>query len=120
MLMNDSNFFIMLVNTPWVGPALTPIQESDIKTNRGVHCDSVEYVFKYSRCLNDKADNQNDFPLCDILETGKHLFFSERFIEILRAEGVNTIQYFDCDIVLPSTLAPLGFKIECCGVSQCA
>ena len=56
--------------------------------------------------VDNKAENINEFPPCDIHGPSRTLLFSKRFIDVLISLGVDNIQYFDANV----TYLPTGEK----------
>jgi|GEM_PF-5480116 len=110
--MSDNKFFIMLTDTPWAGPTAKVVKGPDIMVNDGVYLENAKEGYEIHLSVDEKAEDANEFPPCDIHGPGRSLMFSKRFIEILISLGVDNIQYFDADVTYLPTGAKYSYKVS--------
>ncbi len=108
--MEEKNFFIMLVDTPWGGPTIEAISVPDLRANRGRVIGPLKEKYKLKLILTPDTDPE-EFPARDITEKAKFQIFSKKFIGILDQLQVNNIEYFDADVTYEPTGEQLDYKV---------
>jgi len=106
--MNEKNYYLMLIDTPWAGPFAELVKGPDPYVNDGVFINDVTEPFDIKLNVDKKAKEAGEFLPCDIHGPSRTLMFSQQFIDLLAELGVDNIQYLDADV----TYAPTGEKVS--------
>lgn len=105
--MDDKNFYLMLIDTPWGGPTANVIKGPDMFVNEGVFIHDVTETYEITLSVDKQAKDVDAFLPCDIHGPSSTLIFSEQFIDLLTTLGVDNVQYLNAEV----TYAPTGEKV---------
>ena len=105
--MSQKNYYIMLANPPAEGPVANSVKQPSVYTNRGEMIGEIEGEFEFTLDLANGVDARK-FPPLDIEETGQHLLYSKKMIDVFNVCGVENIEYFQATV----TYTPTGEKYD--------
>ncbi|TEW51922.1 imm11 family protein [Psychromonas algicola] len=109
--MNDKNFYLMLIDTPWAGPSVEVVKGPDLSVNDGVFIHDVTEAYEINLLVDKQAKDSNEFLPCDIHGPSRTLMFSDQLVNLLTKLGVDNIQYFDADVTYAPTGEKVGYKV---------
>ncbi len=109
--MQETNYFIMLIDPPWAGPTAELISGSEIETNNGLPLGPQAQPFRIRLVVDPKAPEATLFPPCDIHGPTRRMLLSERALTIFRQAGVDNLEVFKAVVTWQDDPQPLPYQV---------